>query len=57
MSVESSLRTSIEARLRSVLSRWIDARQDQEESVVANRLDSATADEVLNFIENELGMS
>ena len=56
MSVASSMRASIEVRLRSVLSKWTDARPDQEENAVASRLDSATADEVLDFIENEFGM-
>jgi hypothetical protein len=39
-----------------VLPRWTDARPDQDENAVASRHDSATADEVLDFIENEFGM-
>ena len=56
ISAESGMRTSVEVRLRSVLSRWIDTQKTQEEGVVVSRLDSATAEEVISFVENELGM-
>ena len=54
----SEIRADVTVRLRSVLSKWIGA--DDEGSTgggAAEQLEAATADEVLDFIDNELGVA
>nr|WP_218008266.1 type I polyketide synthase [Herbidospora sakaeratensis] len=54
----SDLRADVTARLRTVLSKWIGAGETPDEQQAAGRLEAATtADEVIDFIENELGVS
>jgi hypothetical protein len=53
---DSELRAGITVRLQTVLSRWMSARETPEAETVTGRLRSATADEVLSFIDKELGV-
>ncbi|GAA3588576.1 hypothetical protein GCM10022222_86270 [Amycolatopsis ultiminotia] len=53
----SELRADVTARLRTVLSKWLDGRAGPPEEAVTGRLETASADEVLDFINNELGMA
>jgi acyl carrier protein len=59
---DSALRAEVTVRLQTVLSRWmsaqrLSAQRPAEADAVTSRLQSATADEVLSFINKELGMS
>ena len=55
----SEIRADVTVRLRSVLSKWIGAEDAGSGSGngAAEQLEAATADEVLNFIDNELGVA
>jgi acyl transferase domain-containing protein/acyl carrier protein len=54
----SELRPGITARLRTVLSKWLAGRETPDaEETVTGRLEAAGAAEVLDFINNELGMA
>jgi acyl carrier protein len=54
----SELRSGITARLRTVLSKWLAGREMPDvEETVTGRLEAAGAAEVLDFINNELGMA
>ncbi|WP_435792506.1 type I polyketide synthase [Amycolatopsis tolypomycina] len=54
----SELRSGITARLRTVLSKWLAGHETPEaEEAVTGRLEAAGAAEVLDFINNELGMA
>jgi short-subunit dehydrogenase/acyl carrier protein len=57
ISADSDMRADITVRLQTVLSKWISAQDTPKENAVAGRLQSATADEVLDFINKELGVS
>jgi acyl carrier protein len=57
ISADSAIRADVTVRLQTVLSRWMSAQDLPEAEAVSTRLRSATADEVLNFIDRELGMS
>jgi acyl carrier protein len=50
-------RAGLALRLHQMLEKVRGAEADTEESVVAERIGSASADEVLDFIDNELGRS
>jgi NAD(P)-dependent dehydrogenase (short-subunit alcohol dehydrogenase family) len=55
---DSGIRADVAARLRTVLSALTGAHDDAPEAAgVTSRLQSATADEVLSFIDQELGVS
>ncbi|MFE0020902.1 type I polyketide synthase [Amycolatopsis sp. NPDC059021] len=54
---DSELRADITARLRTALSKWLGGGETAPDETVTGRLESADADEVLDFINNELGMS
>ncbi|WP_040590025.1 type I polyketide synthase, partial [Sciscionella marina] len=56
---DSERRPAITVRLRTVLSKWLGGDRDRTapEETVTGRLESAGAEEVLDFINNELGMS
>jgi short-subunit dehydrogenase/acyl carrier protein len=64
-SVADGTRAEITARLQTLLSRWLDAPDPAGDLAgdpagtadVASRLEAATADEVLAFIDTELGAS
>jgi acyl carrier protein len=49
----SHIRGDVTARLRTVLSKWVGGNETPHESA-ANKLESATADEVFDFINKEL---
>jgi hypothetical protein len=51
------MRADITARLQTVLSKWISADELPAENEAADRLEAATADEVIDFIDRELGVS
>ncbi|WP_417853792.1 phosphopantetheine-binding protein [Actinoalloteichus caeruleus] len=53
---DRTARGRVTARLRGLLAAW-DEADGEEKQTVAGRLGSATADEVLAFIDNELGAS
>ncbi|MEZ0022169.1 acyl transferase domain-containing protein/NAD(P)-dependent dehydrogenase (short-subunit alcohol dehydrogenase family)/acyl carrier protein [Kitasatospora sp. MAP12-15] len=48
-------RAAVSVRLRHLLEKWRDADADSAASSVAERIESASADEVFAFIDNELG--
>jgi len=54
---DSDIRADVTVRLQTVLSKWIGAQEAPRKNAVAGRLQSATADEVLDFINKELGVS
>ncbi|GAB1818702.1 hypothetical protein HerbRD11066_18660 [Herbidospora sp. RD11066] len=55
---DSDLRADITVRLQTVLSKWIGAGDTPKENEAAGKLQAATtADEVIDFIEKELGVS
>jgi len=60
-SVADGTRAEVTARLQTLLSRWLDAPDPAGDPAgtadVAGRLEAATADEVLAFIDTELGAS
>jgi polyketide synthase 12 len=47
----------VAARLQAVLARWTDRRKSEPAVTAAQQLSDASADELLDFIDNELGMS
>jgi hypothetical protein len=47
----------VTVRLQTVLSRWVSAQEAPKTAAVTGKLRSATADEVLSFIEKEFGVS
>jgi hypothetical protein len=53
----SDIRADVTARLQTVLSKWISADDLPKENQAAGKLEAATADEVLDFIDRELGVS
>jgi acyl carrier protein len=57
ISTDSAVRADVTTRLQTVLSRWISAQDPSTAGTVTSTLQSATADEVLNFIDKELGVS
>ncbi|MEU3964755.1 SDR family NAD(P)-dependent oxidoreductase [Streptomyces buecherae] len=48
---------AVTARLESLLAKWKAVRKPAHEGSAVERLDSASADQVLDFIDNELGVS
>ncbi|WP_460444155.1 acyl carrier protein, partial [Amycolatopsis cihanbeyliensis] len=50
-------RNGVAERLRQLLSRWSTTDSTPESTGVAQRFESASADEILDFIDNELGRS
>ena len=57
VTADSDMRTDITVRLQTILSRWIGREEVPEANSVADKLQAASAGEVLDFIENELGVS
>jgi acyl transferase domain-containing protein len=55
LAADSDIRADVAARLRTVLS-GLTGGHDPEQAGVTSRLQSASADEVLRFISNELGV-
>jgi acyl carrier protein len=53
----SGSRADVTARLRTVLSKWVSGEDAKQENGAAQKLESATADEVFDFINKELGVS
>ncbi|UOZ02692.1 type I polyketide synthase [Amycolatopsis sp. WQ 127309] len=51
------LHGAVAARLQAVLARWNDRRAAEPKVTAAQQLSDASADELLEFIDNELGMS
>jgi hypothetical protein len=51
----SDIRADVTARLRTVLSRWVSGTGPQKENEAARKLESASVDEVFDFIDKELG--
>ncbi|MFI2190962.1 SDR family NAD(P)-dependent oxidoreductase, partial [Streptomyces sioyaensis] len=54
---DSEMRSDITARLRTVLSKWMRDQEPTAENTAAQKLESASADEVFDFIAKELGVS
>ncbi|MBI0318851.1 SDR family NAD(P)-dependent oxidoreductase, partial [Streptomyces javensis] len=54
---DSEMRSDITARLRTVLSKWMRDQEPAAENTAAQKLESASADEVFDFIAKELGVS
>ncbi|WP_443043014.1 type I polyketide synthase [Streptomyces sp. NBC_00370] len=50
-------RTGVTGRLRQLLARWEGADPETDENATTERIEAASADEVLAFIDNELGRS
>lgn len=48
---------TITTRLELLLAKWKEAQNSAARASVADRLQAATPDEVLDFIDNELGVS
>ncbi|MET8184090.1 SDR family NAD(P)-dependent oxidoreductase, partial [Streptomyces sp. NPDC005336] len=48
---------TVTARLESLLAKWKATRKSAEQMTAAERLESASAAQVLDFIDNELGVS
>jgi acyl carrier protein len=57
MPEDSDARAGVTARLQAVLSRWLGAQSVPEKEALANQLQAATADEVMDFIDKEFGLS
>jgi acyl carrier protein len=53
----SDIRSDITVRLQTVLSKWLSADDLPKENEAAGKLEAATADEVIDFIDKELGVS
>ncbi|WP_042397185.1 type I polyketide synthase [Streptacidiphilus carbonis] len=53
---DSDIRADVTVRLQTVLSKWIRADDTPQDNEAAGKLEAATADEVIDFIENELGV-
>jgi acyl carrier protein len=53
----SDMRADITVRLQTVLSKWLSADDIPKENKAAGKLEAATADEVIDFIDKELGVS
>jgi nucleoside-diphosphate-sugar epimerase len=51
------VRGDVTKRLQAVLSKWLGAESNPRATGVSERLQSATADEVVDFINKELGVS
>ncbi|WP_435138075.1 phosphopantetheine-binding protein, partial [Actinacidiphila sp. bgisy144] len=54
---DSEIRANITARLRVVVSKWMRGQEPAAENTAAQKLESASADEVFDFIAKELGVS
>ncbi|MBO2456941.1 type I polyketide synthase [Actinomadura violacea] len=54
---DGDLRANVTVRLQTVLSKWMSAEAAEKENAVVDRLESASADEVLDFIDKEFGAS
>ncbi len=52
---DSDLRASVTVRLQTVLSKWMSAEDAPDREAVTGRLDTASAEEVLDFIDQEFG--
>ncbi|MFF7897194.1 phosphopantetheine-binding protein, partial [Streptomyces sp. NPDC007907] len=50
-------RSAITARLRAVMSKWTDAQTETNGAAPDDALESATADELFDLLDNELGQS
>ncbi|MFC7987036.1 SDR family NAD(P)-dependent oxidoreductase, partial [Streptomyces sp. NPDC057336] len=55
-SLDASMRTAIALRLQGLLARCNGTVEQTDGSTVAEKLESASADEVLDFIDGELGL-
>ena len=55
-SLDESMRTSIALRLQGLVARCNGVVEQTDGSTVAEKLESASADEVLDFIDGELGL-
>jgi hypothetical protein len=56
ITAESAERADITARLEAVMSKWKDVRGQTGAATVAEKLESSSDDEVLDFIGKELGI-
>jgi short-subunit dehydrogenase/acyl carrier protein len=54
---DSSARAEVTVRLQTILSRWLSTQDPASTEAITSRLSSATADEVLSFIDTEFGLS
>jgi acyl transferase domain-containing protein/NADPH:quinone reductase-like Zn-dependent oxidoreductase/acyl carrier protein len=57
ISADGDMGADVTKRLQTMLSKWMSTRETPAEDSAAGRLQSATADEVLDFIDKELGVS
>ena len=56
VAADSNVRMRIRTRLQALLSRWDTTQEPADGSAVTRRLQSATPEEVLHFIDSELGV-
>ncbi|MFD6414468.1 hypothetical protein, partial [Nocardia asteroides] len=56
VSLDESMRTGIALRLQGLVARCNGVVEQTDGSTVAEKLESASADEVLDFIDGELGL-
>jgi acyl transferase domain-containing protein/acyl carrier protein len=57
LSPGDSSRADVTARLQAILSKLLRAQEDEEAGTVSEKLQSATADEVMKFIDEEFRLS
>ena len=57
VAADDEVRAAVTVRLQTLLSSWMSGQDGVETAAVTTRLRAATADEVLDFIDKELGMS
>jgi len=53
--LDSDMRDDITSRLQGILSRWIKSKQAEKSADIAAEFQSATPDEVFDFLDKEFG--
>ena len=54
---DSEIRADVTVRLQALLSKWLGTQGVPRDGVITEKIQAATADEVLDFINKEFGMS
>ncbi|MGW1201065.1 type I polyketide synthase, partial [Streptomyces sp. NPDC002536] len=52
---DARTRAAVAGRLAQILDAWRGAEAEEDDAVVAERIEAASADEIFAFIDNELG--